>query len=352
MLVRRTSLILLILLLVITPAVVYKLRQPSQSAGPTLATVERTRIHERDLNARVARLLPAFSYHGNVAEDRLRGIRRTALDQLVLDILVEREARANGLSVDDRAVDAEVGKVRARFTSEGEYYQSLHDYGFTEKEFRALLARDLLVEKATNAHAPKPPSDTDARAYYDANREKFVKPEAIRLTELLVAIDPAGGAAAARTAETKARRLFARLRAGVDFGALAREQSQDAFRVKDGDLGWVHRGRLEQALEDAAFGAPVGQPQIARGDSGFHLFIVRERQLSRQLTFEEAKEGILKRLAQSRAAESSRQWRTSLLAAATVEIHDAGLREAKPLDIRSMAAPGMMTGAAAAVRSH
>ncbi|HSL22668.1 MAG TPA: peptidylprolyl isomerase [Vicinamibacterales bacterium] len=347
---RRYLFPAVVVALVLVTPLVFLLRQPASAADRAVALVNGEPIAARDVEARLTRLLPNLSFHGKVPPERLLRLRRTAVDEIALDMLVFREAQATGRArIDAAAANAELAAVRARFGSETEYYQALGDSGFTEREFRATLIRDMVVERARRERLAANVRDAEVRAYYDANTAKFRRPEQIWLHEILIQVDPVGGPEAERARERLARALLGRLVSGEPFGPLARKHSEDPYRVKDGDLGWVHRGRIPATeLEDAAFTAPVDRPALVRSDSGFHVFVVKARENERQLTLDEARPLIVERLAQRRSADAERRWHAALRASARIEILDAALRDAQPLELGQL--PTRTTGTAAAAR--
>jgi peptidylprolyl isomerase/peptidyl-prolyl cis-trans isomerase D len=84
--------------------------------------------------------------------------------------------------------------------------------------------------------------------------------------------------AARQEAETQAREVLQRIRAGEDFAEMARTYSSDGTAANGGDLGWFGPGRMVEPFEEAAFAARVGQPvgPVAT-QFGFHLIEVTER---------------------------------------------------------------------------
>ena len=59
---------------------------------------------------------------------------------------------------------------------------------------------------------------------------------------------------------------------GADFLAVARESSEDGSRERGGDMGWLGRGRLAPAYEQAAFTMEVGAvSEPVETEFGFHL---------------------------------------------------------------------------------
>jgi len=100
--------------------------------------------------------------------------------------------------------------------------------------------------------------------------------EYVRASHILVNA-PAGSDTAA--ALQKARDLLRRVRAGENFGTLARENSDDGgSRVQDGDLGWTGKGGWVKPFEQAAFGARVGEiVGPVRTQFGWHIIKVTGR---------------------------------------------------------------------------
>ena len=74
-------------------------------------------------------------------------------------------------------------------------------------------------------------------------------------------------------AQALAGELRARLAAaGADFEAIARETSEDGSRERGGDMGWLGRGRLAPAYENAAFALAVGAvSEPIETEFGFHV---------------------------------------------------------------------------------
>jgi len=115
-------------------------------------------------------------------------------------------------------------------------------------------------------------NDADVAAYYEQNKNRFGQPERRRASHIMVN----GTDASARTqAEALAKQ------AGEQpdrFAELARAHSQDSGSASQGgDLGWIARGMLAAALEQAIFSLPVGQvSDVVESPYGFHVVRVSE----------------------------------------------------------------------------
>jgi peptidyl-prolyl cis-trans isomerase C len=315
---------------------------PTSPASPVVARVNETGISARELELRLAQILPMASFHGSIEPSRMLGLKRAALDDLILDELIYREGVKSGQPADAAAVEEEIAKAKQRFATVAEYEEALAQNGMTEAAFRGYSARKVLIRQARQAHADQEVTDADAEAYYRANAGMFLRPEQVHLFELLIKVDPSNPKSAG-PAERKARTLAKRIRAGEPFGPLARENSEDEYRVKDGDVGVVHRGRLDADFEAAVFEARLGEVCVTRSLYGFHVFKVLDRQPATQLTFAEAKPIILERLARTRREDAERTWHAALRATAKITLLDPALRDATPAQLpafRSVKAMG------------
>jgi peptidyl-prolyl cis-trans isomerase C len=335
---NRLRLILMVALLAtgIAAAVAWRQRQPIVATGSVVATVNGTPIGERELQIRVATLLPMASFHGNIPREKLASLERAALDALILDELIWQDARARGRRPEPAAVEAELSNVRRRFESEAAFDAALHEGQVTLDGFRKYLARTLLVRQERLERAALPaPTEAEIAAYYESNKTEFLRPEQVHLKEILVRVDPAAEPTDELKAKARADAVFARVRGGADFATLAREVSDDSFGAKGGDLGWIHRGRLDPGLERDVFAAPVGDLRQARSLAGFHVFTVVERQSPQQLSLEETRPAIVDRLQRARREAARRDWEQRLLASAHVEILDLALLHATPMEVRA-----------------
>jgi hypothetical protein len=79
--------------------------------------------------------------------------------------------------------------------------------------------------------------------------------------------------------KAKAEEVLAKLRAGGDFAALAKENSGDpSNKDNGGDLGWFGRGMMVKPFEDAAFALKPGELSgIVETQFGYHIIKLDER---------------------------------------------------------------------------
>src|SRR5437870_7690149 len=121
--------------------------------------------------------------------------------------------------------------------------------------------------------------DDDVAEYYALHKEdKFTESEQVRARHILIKAAADAGADAKAAARNKAEELLAKVKAGADFAALAKESSQDpGSGAKGGDLGLFPRGRMTPAFEEAAFALQAGGvSDVVETPFGFHVIKVEE----------------------------------------------------------------------------
>jgi peptidyl-prolyl cis-trans isomerase D len=145
----------------------------------------------------------------------------------------------------------------------------------------------------------------DLKKRYEEEKARFVEPEQRLTSHILVNLATDADAAKQKAAEAKAQSLFEQAKAGGDFAALARANSEDSgSKENGGDLGWVaQNGQMVKPFEDAVFAAKgVGVVGPVKSQFGYHIIQVREIKSGKALSFEEARPE-LERLEQESARE-------------------------------------------------
>ncbi len=155
----------------------------------------------------------------------------------------------------------------------------------------------------------------DIEEYYDSHIEEFSTPEDLHARHILLRVLP-GADESVRVEKKKTMEgLLERVRAGEDFGELAKIYSEDTgSKQGGGDLGYVKRGTLVPEVERAAFALKPGEvSEIVSSSYGLHLIKVEDYRASRVAPLEDVKEKIREtlteeeswRLARRKAEEAS-----------------------------------------------
>ena len=108
-----------------------------------------------------------------------------------------------------------------------------------------------------------------------------------------------------RRARAQAEQVLAQVKAGKDFGDLAKQYSQDPGSAQNGgDLGWAERSSFVAPFADALFGMSVGEIKgPVKTQYGYHIIRLDEIQAGKGKSFEEARADLEAQLRRDRATD-------------------------------------------------
>lgn len=121
----------------------------------------------------------------------------------------------------------------------------------------------------------------EAKEYYEANPNQFVKGESTRAKHILV------------KEEEQAQTIYNELKEGKSFEEAAKEYSQCPSKEKGGDLGYFEKGRMVPEFEEAAFALEIGTvSEPVKTQFGYHIIKVEDKKPSSVIAFEEVEKQI------------------------------------------------------------
>jgi len=233
-------------------------------------------------------------------------LRRQALDGIVIQRLVEVEARKCGTPcrVTASEVDAELKRIRdQQFQGSQRRLQEYLDQAkLTLDDARRIVRLNLqepkLFAKVTRGIRF---TEADARRYYDENRSQFRVPAGRTARHILVKTKAEAEAIRARVTD-------------ANFAQIARRESLDPGSAKQGgDLGQIQRGQLVPEFEQVAFALRDGEiSQPVQTQFGWHIIQVHVTP-ARTTPFAEAKNQIIQSQLQQRRNEAFSAWRDRIL---------------------------------------
>jgi peptidyl-prolyl cis-trans isomerase C len=144
----------------------------------------------------------------------------------------------------------------------------------------------------------------------------------VRASHILIGIPQNADAATKQQAKAKADALLKDLKAGKDFAATAKANSQDPGSAPNGgDLGYFEQGQMVPPFEQAAFALKPGEmSEVVETQFGYHIIKVADKQESKVVPLEEAKGQIEEYLTQQNRHAQTELFVNALRAKAKVEI--------------------------------
>jgi peptidyl-prolyl cis-trans isomerase C len=300
-----------------------KAEQPTATAGKA-AIVNGVIIQEEEVNRGLLyqqqRMLATTGQV--IRPEMMTEARKIVLEELINRELLYQQSRKKGVVIDDTQVNEQLDRLRKQYPNEQAFKEALAEDHLSEdalkSQIRMSLAVQKFVEKEFGGNLDVP--EAEAKAFYDQHPEYFTQPEAIRVSEILIKVDPKAEGAKKQEARKKLEDIQKRLQKGEDFAILAKDFSQSASAAQGGDLGTVPRGRMPQDFDDAAFSLKPGEVSgVVETGLGFQLIKVHEKTPQKVVPFKEVEEKIRQHLANQKLKQRVDDYLTEMKKTAKIE---------------------------------
>ena len=228
--------------------------------GTVLATVGDVQVGSKEFQVAASRKTPADGESLSLEE------RQEILDKLVTEKVLYQEAKKQGI---DR--DPKVQKVMINTLLREDVYSKVRNSDFSQDELRA---------------------------YFEDHRDEFVVPEKVQVKRIFIKVNEDRPSDDARKA---AADLRAQLVADPDkFKELATKHSEDPYRRRGGDLGFVSReGKpgIDSTVTAKAFELDVGElSEVFEAGGGMNIIMVANKREKVERTFEQMKGSVLRKV--------------------------------------------------------
>lgn len=205
-----------------------------------------------------------------------------------------------------RAVFENIYVVRA-FAAKGEQNAAIDtsEIEWMTRNYKERLLMKQQLQFEVEAELRDTDWDALASEQYKANKADYQTQEQVSAAHILISLTDRTQA----EAQARANQVVARLQAGEEFGALAKEYSDDESNAgQGGELGYFMRKQMVKPFEDAVFAMtePGEISAPVETQFGYHIIRFNKRRPERQLSFEEAKPQIIPPLKNSMRQQVSK----------------------------------------------
>lgn len=218
------------------------------AAVPVFAKVGDVVISQQEYDAMFAVMNRGKFFHRRPPEAEIAAMQREVGNKLIANVLLLREAKKRKLQPDDAVVRKKIEQYEQRYANDAQWLKA-------RAEALPLLTQqwqeeDLLSQLEKQVRNVPPPKEAALRKYYAAHLDKFTEPEQLRVSTILLSVDPSSPTEAWQQAFAEGQELVSQLQAGADFAELARQHSGDTSSAeRGGDMGYLHGGMLAEAAQ-------------------------------------------------------------------------------------------------------
>lgn len=293
----------------------------SAPSADAIARVNGTDILKATIDKQIAQMKkqsPASfeATQGAAIEEQYRS---QILDGQIDLALVQEAAKTLGVSVATKQIDDYVAGLEQQYGSKAALETAMKTAGFDMTMLREQITNSLLMDAVASkvATGTAAPTASAIKAYYEANKSQFGTPEQVHAEHILFATKD----------KALAQTVLAKVKAGGDFAALAKQYSTDpGSKDTGGDLNWAAPSTFVPEFAIAVQTMKVNQVQLVESQFGYHVIKLLGRRAAIQQTLAEATPAVTSALQQNTRATAFTQYIDALRKKATIEIFDAKLK--------------------------
>ena len=206
-------------------------------------------------------------FFANQAETpEIKAAKRGVLADLVDRKLLMIEAKRRNVSVNPQELDEQLERLLGTYDPQ-KLSEMAEQAGFSLDAFKERARELLTVEKLFKKEIfPRIlTKDEEIEAAYQEQKDKYKRPEMVRLHQIVTA------------SEQDAQTALDRISKGESFEKVAKDMSIMPEASRGGDLGWVTRTKLPDPFRQIVFDLPRGTTnKPIKSDYGYHIFQVIE----------------------------------------------------------------------------
>ena len=297
-----------------------------------VAVVNDSILLQSELEERMRPLMPQLEQMPNqqIRKQRLEQLRRQMLEHMINEELIRHQANKLKIKVEEKDLERAVADVMKKNNLTREQLEAaLRREGKSIEAYKeSILRPQLLRLRVLNVQVRSrvSVSEDEVRALYQKNLRALGVEAKVRARHIFIAIP--GGASSADVVQRRyhARRLAsqvrAKVKAGVDFGELARKHSEDSVtRADGGDLGYFGRGTLPANVESVVFSMKKGEIKgPIRTERGFHIIELTDKRASSARSLDQVRDELHNQLYSEKMEKATKAWLADLRKRSYVDI--------------------------------
>jgi len=221
-------------------------------------------------------------YQGNTMELQSAYAQREKdiLKELIENQLLIQRGKDLAINVDNELVKRlDAWRKELGLNTLDDLEKAISAQGGNFEDYKTTIKNTLITQRVVGQEVGSHLHTTDERLqkYYNDNKQKFERPEEVRIREILISTEGKEGADLAAV-EKKAKEALDKVKKGEKFPDLAQQYSNGTTAKQGGDLGFFRRGQLRAELESVAFALKKGETSdMIRLPFGFEIIKLEEK---------------------------------------------------------------------------
>ena len=268
---------LLLLSLVIAPPLAQA--ASLEELDSIVAVVNKDVIVRSELEREIVLALPEMREKGAEMPPRAE-LERKVLERMIEKRLQMQEAQRVGIKVEDGALTQAMEGIAQRNNLTLEELQTaLGASGIRFEDFREDTRSQMIMSQLQAREVIKniTVTEPEIKRFLARESDSLIERTDVRLSHILVAVPETASGEEQEQARKKAQAIVAKLRAGGDFGQVARAESQGQQTQEGGDLGWFAMADVPSLAQEVSRSLAKGEvSNPLRSPSGFHIIQVTD----------------------------------------------------------------------------
>jgi peptidyl-prolyl cis-trans isomerase SurA len=245
----------------------------SEISNRVVAIVNNDVITLYELNNRI-KMLTGKTSEEIKAQDEASFIetRRQILDAMVTEKIAQEKILELGLEVSEDRVDAYVENIKkTKNWTQEDLIEALKKQGLTLESFRQMRKKEMeqqsLIDYEVQSKAVI--LEGQLQKYYQDNLDKFKGEEQVKIAGIFLMIKDQENKDEVNQLTKKAENIYARLKAGEDFGTIAKTDSQGPGAEEGGEIGEFDVTQIDpelkkiiDGLKDGEISTPINKPTV------------------------------------------------------------------------------------------
>jgi foldase protein PrsA len=230
-----------------------------------------------------------------------KSLQDQAMSYLVQESELEQKAKDLGVEVTEKDVDARLAQVKKQYFggSETKYQAQLKAQGLTEAQIRSDLHAQVLSEKLyKKVTGDVKVTDADISKYYAAHKTDYTQAESRDVRHILV------------NNKKLADTIYAQLKSGGDFAALAKKYSKDPGSAANGGKLTVSKGQTVPEFDKTAFALKTNEmSKPVHTQYGWHIIeALSAVKPAKTTALKDVKASITQQLKQTKKTDAMNKW--------------------------------------------